>query len=165
MTLALAASGGERQVLFAQTATATAQPAQAAQTAQTATAQAAQPPALEPYVVEYYYKVKWGHFDEFMELYAKNHYPILKKLQQDGAILSMSAAYPLNHASEPARWDMRFTIVYRDVIAAHDLTSQATIEALYPDQATFKKEEQRRFELLLEHTDIPVFVDDLKAWK
>ena len=26
-----------------------------------------------PYAVEYYYKVKWGHFDEFMELYKRNH--------------------------------------------------------------------------------------------
>ena len=121
--------------------------------------------ALKPYVVEYYYKVKWGHFDEFMELYAKNHYPILKKMQEDGQILSMSAAYPLNHASEPARWDMRFTIVYRDVIAAHMDAGDAMVEALYPDQATFKKEEQRRFELLLEHTDIPIYVDDLTEWK
>ena len=134
--------------------------------AQAAAAPAAQPaPALQPYVVEYYYKVKWGHFDEFMELYVKNHYPILQKMQEDGKILSMSAAYPRNHASEPARWDMRFTIVYRDVIAAHDETGMAIVEALYPDQATFKKEEQRRFELLLEHTDIPIYVDDLKEWK
>lgn len=36
---------------------------------------AAQPAAatLQPYVVEYYYKVKWGHFEEFLELYMKNH--------------------------------------------------------------------------------------------
>ena len=128
---------------------------------------AAQPAAaaLKPYAVEYYYKVKWGHFDEFMELYAKNHYPILRKMQESGRILSMSAAYPLNHASEPARWDMRFTIVYRDVLAAHDGTGSVSLEELYPDQATFKKEEQRRFELLLEHTDIPIYVDDLKEWK
>ena len=147
IALALASSGNPKQVLLAQAA---------------ATPTAA---ALRPYAVEYYYKVKWGYFDEFMELYTKNHYPILKKLQQDGKILSMSATYPLNHASEPARWDMRFTIVYRDVIAAHDETGMATVLALYPDQETFKKEEQRRFELLLEHTDIPIFVDDLKDWK
>jgi len=27
---------------------------------------------------------------------------------------------------------------------------------LYPDQETFKKEEQRRFEILLAHWDVPV---------
>ena len=33
--------------------------------------------AAAPYAVEYDYTVKWGHFDEFMELYKRNHYPIL----------------------------------------------------------------------------------------
>jgi len=142
--LALAASGGARHA---------------------ALAQAQAPAGLKPYVVEYYYKVKWGHFEEFMELYTKNHYPILQKMQQDGKILSMSAAYPRNHASEAARWDMRFTIVYRDILAEHEETGMEMVRALYPDQETFMKEEQRRFELLLEHTDIPVRIDDLKEWK
>ena len=115
--------------------------------------------------MRYYYKVKWGHFDEFLELYKKNHYPILRKMRDDGHIVSMSAAYPRNHANEPARWDMRFTIVYRDVLAEHLYAADALIKQLYPDQATFKKEEQRRFELLLEHTDIPVVVEDAKEWK
>ncbi|MDQ3069958.1 MAG: hypothetical protein M3R55_09550 [Acidobacteriota bacterium] len=130
-----------------------------------ASSQSAAPAALKPYVVEYYYKVKWGHFDEFLELYKKNHYPILKKMQEQGHILSMSAAYPRNHASEPARWDMRFTIVYRDVLAEHLDTGDALVEQLYPDQVRFRKEEQRRFELLLEHTDIPVVVEDAREWK
>jgi hypothetical protein len=35
--------------------------------------------------------------------------------------------------------------------------SDATIEQrLYPDQATFKKEEQRRFEILDAHWDVPL---------
>jgi hypothetical protein len=36
---------------------------------------------------------------------------------------------------------------------------------VYPDQATFKREEQRRFELRIEHMDIPIALDDLKEWK
>jgi len=119
-----------------------------------------------PFAVEYYYKVKWGQFDEFMELYMRNHYPILQRFQKMGRIVSMSAAYPINHASEPARWDMRFTIVWKDAATAYDDFDQSNIvKELYPDQAKFKKEEQRRFELLLEHTDIPVFIDDLSQWK
>jgi hypothetical protein len=31
----------------------------------------------EPYVVEYYYKAKWGHAEEFLALFKKNHYPVL----------------------------------------------------------------------------------------
>ena len=84
--------------------------------AQTPTAAA----ASGPFTVEYYYKVRWGHFDEFMELYQRNHYPILQRQRQLGRIVSMTAAYPLYHASEGSRWDMRFTIVWKDAATAHD---------------------------------------------
>ena len=121
--------------------------------------------AAKPFVFEFYYKVRWGYLDEFLALYKKNHYPILQRLQKSGEILSMSAAYPVNHAGEEKRWDFRFTIVYRDAAAAHAETSEALIRELYPDQATFQREEQRRFELLIEHMDIPVSLDDLKDWR
>ena len=128
--------------------------------------QTSQPPSAKPFAVEYYYKVKWGYFDEFMDLYVRNHYPILQRQQQMGRIVNMSAAYPVNHASEPARWDFRFTIVWKDAATAHDaFDPSAILKELYPDQEKFKKEEQRRFELLLEHTDIPVVLDDLTQWK
>ena len=32
----------------------------------------------QPYVIEYYYKAKWGHAEEFLALFKKNHYPVLK---------------------------------------------------------------------------------------
>ncbi|MGZ5426660.1 MAG: hypothetical protein ACXWE1_05585, partial [Thermoanaerobaculia bacterium] len=32
-----------------------------------------------PFVVEYYYKAKWGFADEFARLFRKNHLPVLKK--------------------------------------------------------------------------------------
>ena len=37
-----------------------------------------------PFITEAYYRIKWGHFDEFMELFKKNHYPILEALQKQG---------------------------------------------------------------------------------
>jgi hypothetical protein len=123
--------------------------------------------AAEVHVVEYLYKCRWGAFDEFMTLYVKNHYPILERYKQLGRIVSMSATFPINHAAEPARWDMRFTIVYKDAATAYEDTSTlaaSITKELYPDKAAFDKEEQRRFELLLEHTDVPVFVDDLASW-
>lgn len=33
----------------------------------------------EPFTVEYYYKIKWGSANEFIELWKKNHYPMMKK--------------------------------------------------------------------------------------
>lgn len=123
------------------------------------------PSAVDGFAVEYYYKVRWGHFDEFMELYQRNHYPILLRHQQMGRILRMSAAYPINHANEAGRWDFRYTIVWKDAATAHDdFDDSAIVKELYPDQVKFKAEEQRRFELLLEHTDVPVFIDDLAEW-
>jgi hypothetical protein len=119
----------------------------------------------KPYPVEYYYQVKWGHFDEFMELYRRNHYPILLREQKLGRILSMNATYPVYHAGEAKRWDMRFTIEWKDAATANDDFDPAPIvKELYPDQAKFRQEERRRFELLVEHMDVPVSIDDLSSW-
>jgi hypothetical protein len=117
------------------------------------------------FTYEFYYKVKWGHFDEFLTLYKKNHRPILKKQIERGEILSISAAFPINHMGEDTRWDMRVTVVYRDAVVAHDDPSEAPwAVALFPNQKTFKKEEQRRFEMIEEHLDIPVHIESPDAW-
>jgi len=118
------------------------------------------------YTVEYYYKVKWGNFDEFLELYKRNHYPILKELKKRGEILDMKTVYPINHGPESGRWDFRFTIVFKDFAASRnqDLSKSIILE-LYPDQELFKKEEQRRFEILLEHIDVPIREDNLAEWE
>jgi hypothetical protein len=122
--------------------------------------------AATPFAVEYSYKIRWGYFDEWMELYKRNHWPILERQQRMGRIVSMAAAYPVNHAGEADRWDLRFTIVWKDVATAHDdFDDAAIIRELYPDQAKFRAEERRRFELLLEHTDVPVRVEDPATWR
>ena len=40
--------------------------------------------ADQPYTMEYYYKVQWGHQQEFLQLFLKNHYPLLKKIVESG---------------------------------------------------------------------------------
>ena len=67
--------------------------------------------ADKPYVVEYYYKARWGFADEFIRLFRKNHYPVLKKQIGMGRILKITAARPRFHATEDGRWDYRITIV------------------------------------------------------
>jgi hypothetical protein len=119
----------------------------------------AQPPQTKepPFVVEYYYKVKWGYADEFIRLFKKNHYPILKKRVESGHILDVRAEQPRYHTTEEGRWDYRVTIVYKNAAAALDSSGdEAIIRQLYPDQATFSREEQRRFEILIAHWDVPV---------
>lgn len=129
-----------------------------------ARAQSAASPNDKPYVVEYYYKTQWGHADEFLRLFKKNHLPILRKEIANGRILSVKMDAPRLHASEDSRWDYRVTITFKNLAAyGDDSGSEKITKELYPDQATFKKEEQRRFEILVSHTDVPVKEVDLDA--
>lgn len=129
-----------------------------------AQAVAGQPAAGEaPFTVDYYYAVRWGQADEFIRLFKKNHYPVLKKQVETGRLLSVSAIRPRYHATEDGRWDYRVTLVFRSVAAAHDNSAEeAIIKQLYPDQETFRREEQRRFEILQGHWDVPLVPVDLE---
>jgi len=118
----------------------------------------------KPYVIEYYYKVKWGHAQEFIALFKKNHYPVLKKELEMGRIVKISATTPRYHTTEDGRWDYRITLVFRDAAAANDdFDEQALIRKLFPDQETYKREEQKRFEILDAHWDLPTRPLDLDA--
>src|SRR5262249_36957539 len=119
-------------------------------------------PQGKPVVVEYYYKAPRGHPEEFLELFKKNHLPVLKRQTQTGRFLAVTATKPRYHTTEDGRWDYRVTIVFRDVPAAHEHADEAAIKReLFPDQETFRREEQRRFEILLAHWDLPVEDVDL----
>lgn len=116
----------------------------------------------KPYVIEYYYKAKWGHADEFIALFKKNHYPVLKKEIELGRILKVFAQVPRYHATEDGRWDFRTTIVFKNAQIANDNFDSAPIlKQLFPDQDSYKKEEQRRFEILDAHWDLPIKDSDL----
>lgn len=111
----------------------------------------------KPYIVEYYYRVRWGYADEFLRLYRKNHLPILKQQMESGRILSITADKPRFHSTEDGRWDYRVTIVWRSIQCLNDGFDESVLaRQLFPDQETFRKEEQRRFELLLAHWDVPI---------
>ena len=114
--------------------------------------------AGQPYTIEYYYKCQWGHQQEFLDLFMKNHWPLLKKIEATGRILSLKIESPAYHTTEDGRWDYRVTIVYKNstLATSSNPDEEAFIKQLWPDQATYKKEEQRRFEILLGHWDLPV---------
>ncbi len=114
--------------------------------------------ANAPYAMEYYYKIQWGHQQEFLQLFLKNHYPLLKKQIETGRILSVKIETPANHMTEDARWDYRVTIRFKNstVATTANPDEDQMIKQLWPDQETYKKEEQRRFEILLAHWDLPV---------
>ena len=114
--------------------------------------------ANQPYTMEYYYKTQWGHQQEFLQLFLKNHYPLLQKEVETGRILSVKVETPANHMTEESRWDYRVTLVFKNSTMATTTNPDeaAMIKQLWPDQATFSREEQRRFEILLSHWDLPV---------
>jgi hypothetical protein len=114
--------------------------------------------ADQPYVLEYYYKVQWGHQQEFLQLFMKNHYPLLQKNVESGRMIAVKIEQPANHMTEDGRWDYRVTIRFKNSTLATTANpdEDRLIKQLWPDQETYKREEQRRFEILLAHWDLPV---------
>ncbi len=112
----------------------------------------------QPYAVEYYYKVQWGHQQEFLQLFLKNHYPLLQKIVESGRMISVKIEQPANHMTEDGRWDYRVTIRFKNSTMATTANpdEERLIKQLWPDQTTYQREEQRRFEILLGHWDLPV---------
>lgn len=118
----------------------------------------------KPFVVEYYYKTKWGHADEFIALFKKNHYPLLKKQVEMGRLLKVSAVAPVYHTTEVGGGINRVTIVYNNAAVANDGYDSTPLQKqLSPDQDTYKKQEQRRFEILDAQRDLPIKDVNLEA--
>ena len=116
----------------------------------------------KPFVVEYYYKAKWGHAEEFLKLFKKNHYPVLKKQVEMGRMLKVWMDQPRYHTTEDGRWDYRVTIVFKNAaVANEDFDEDALKKQLFPDQETYQQEEQRRFQILEAHWDLPIKTADL----
>jgi hypothetical protein len=131
-----------------------------------AQAPAAQSAARAERTAWYFYRVTWGHQDEFVDLFQKNHYPVLKDQMKTGRIVSVRAFVPTYHGDGRADWTFAVAITYKDIAALTGPSGEDEIvRRLYPDQATFRKEEQRRFEILDAHWDVPLNEIDLDARK
>jgi hypothetical protein len=127
-------------------------------------APAAQSSATAERTVWYFYKVRWGFQDEFVALFKKNHLPVLKAQQEAGRMTAVRTFVPTYHGDGRADWTFAVAITFRDTAAMMAPSGEdAIVRRLYPDQATFKKEEQRRFEILDAHWDVPLNELDLGA--
>lgn len=105
----------------------------------------------------YFYRVKWGHQEEFVSLFRKNHYPVLREEMKSGRVTALRTYVPTYHGDGRADWTFAVAITFRDSAAMTGPSGEAEIvRRLYPDQATFQKEEQRRFEILDAHWDVPL---------
>ena len=111
----------------------------------------------------YFYRVKWGFQDEFQTLFARNHLPVLREEIKAGRIVSVRTFVPSYHGDGRADWTFAVQIVFKDVAAFDGPSDEEAIQRrLYPDRATFLKEEQRRFAILDAHWDVPLNEIDLK---
>jgi len=111
-------------------------------------------PATRPITAAYYYRVQWGHHEEWLDLFRRNHWPILREQLRQGRFTDVRLYEPRLHGDGRADWDVMVTITYRDW-AALEAHSEAELKLrLYPDQARFQVEETRRFELLEAHWDV-----------
>jgi hypothetical protein len=112
----------------------------------------------KPYLVEWVYKVKWGHADEFWQIFKKYQISVLNREKELGYITSYTVYRPGLHTGEDTRWEYRIVITYRNqAFSGHgaEITKQ-----LFPDQATLKREENRRWELTDAHYDLPIHMID-----
>jgi hypothetical protein len=118
-------------------------------------ASAMQKPAVQETTTWYFYTVQWGHQDEFLDLFQRNHYPVLKALKDAGQFSAVRAYTPRYHGDGRADWTFAVELVRREGVQGVP-PEQEIVRKLYPDQATFRTEEQRRFQLLTAHWDVPL---------
>jgi hypothetical protein len=122
-----------------------------------AQAPAAQSSASAQRTAWYFYRVKWGFQEEFVSLFAKNHLPVLREQMKSGRIADVRTYVPSYHGDGRADWTFAVAITFKDTAAMTGPSGEEEIvKRLYPDQAAFRKEEQRRFEILDAHWDVPL---------
>ena len=112
----------------------------------------------------YFYRVKWGYQAEWVDLFQRNHLPVLRAEMKEGRITSVRTFVPTYHGDGRADWTFAVAITFKDAAAMNGPSNEAAIiKRLFPDQAKFQKEEQRRFELLDAHWDVPLNELDLNS--
>lgn len=109
-----------------------------------------------PVTVAYYYRVRWGCHDEFVELFRRNHYPILAEQVRSGRLLEVRMDRPRFHGDGGAGWNFVVTITYRDWAAMQEHSDAEISARLFPDADAYRAEERRRFEILEAHWDVPL---------
>ncbi len=88
---------------------------------------------------------------------------MLREEIKGGRIVSVKTFVPSYHGDGRADWTFAVQIVFKDVAAFDGRSGDEEIQRrLFPDRARFLKEEQRRFEILDAHWDVPLNELDMK---
>jgi hypothetical protein len=115
-------------------------------------------PEVKGYEVEWVYRVRYGFIDEWWDLFRKYQIPILEREKSLGYVLDYRIYHPQLHTDEAARWDYRVEITYRDFDGTRH--EEEIARTLFPDAATRKHDENRRWELTENHWDLPIYQVD-----
>jgi hypothetical protein len=118
-------------------------------------------PAPKPVIEEWVYRTKYGFKDEWWTIFKKYQIAILERQKQLGYVKDFTVYAPSLHTSEDSRWDYRVIIVRASADAPPGQSEGEVGKQLFPDQATFKRDENRRWELTTNHWDLPIHVVNL----
>ncbi len=119
--------------------------------------------APKPVIVEWVYRTKYGYKDEWWRIFKKYQVAILERQKQLGYVKEYTIYAPSLHTSEDARWDYRVIIVRVSEDAPPGQSESEVAKQLFSDQESFKREENRRWELTTNHWDLPIHVVKLDA--
>jgi hypothetical protein len=115
-----------------------------------------------PYLMEWVYKVKWGHQDEFLEIFKKTQVPTLDREKELGYVVDYTIYTGTSHRTgEDVRYDYRVVIAYKDEASSRH--GSEVEKQVFPDLAAMKREDQKRWDLTLAHWDAPIRVLDPHA--
>lgn len=103
----------------------------------------------QPYTVEYYYHIKPGFENEWMELYKRSHWPIMVEEIKQGYVLDIKVSEQRHYMPEPHRWNLRISITYKDASTRYSNRNREQLLAqLFTDREQQERDENRRKELL-----------------
>jgi len=101
-----------------------------------------------------FYKLPPGRQDEWLALYKKSHFPMMKWQIDHGQVISETVYTRSIHQLSPS-WDIAIMIVLPPAGQRKkpELTRAQLMRKLYPDLDEYVKEERQRWAMTLEHWD------------
>ena len=101
-----------------------------------------------------FYKLPPGRQDEWLALYKKSHFPMMKWELEHGQIISETVYTRAIHELSPS-WDIAIMIVLPPAGQRKkpEVTRAQLIRKLYPNLDEYVKEKKQRWSLTLEHWD------------
>jgi len=119
--------------------------------------------SAKPETEEWVYRVRYGYEEEWWRIFRKYQIAILQRQKQLGYVKDFQVWQPGLHTSEDSRWDFRVIIARASHDAPPGQSEEEVARQLFPDQALFHKEENRRWELTANHWDLPIHLADINA--